>query len=289
MMKRQKLFLLLLVIAVSILSGCSTFCSHQWTDANCTMLKTCTQCGKTEGDALGHSWEEATCEVPSTCARCKETTGSALEHMWAKETEYRYDLTKTVYSICGVCGTKEVKSTSTIQTLINEQGNLFVLPAEEYMKRLDEVYNYGDDSDSRDTTSKPTYSCAWSDETSFGWGVGVDIFTEQSGETVCIASVGFLKSTEDLKSISPDEKNKPLTFDTVVLTTRRENASQTDLFSALIPACDPEVYADGLTRLFLFSEAYSEPVENSGIVYGTIKDEEYMSFLATLGPNNLFE
>ena len=32
---------------------------HSWTEATCTMPKTCTVCGETEGEALGHQWSEA--------------------------------------------------------------------------------------------------------------------------------------------------------------------------------------------------------------------------------------
>ncbi|MBQ9978477.1 MAG: starch-binding protein [Clostridia bacterium] len=37
---------------------------HIWTDATCTDPKTCTVCGKTEGDALGHDY------VDGACSRC---------------------------------------------------------------------------------------------------------------------------------------------------------------------------------------------------------------------------
>lgn len=49
-------------------------CGHQhtWADATCTAPKTCTECGETEGEALGHSWEDATCAAPKTCSVCKD-------------------------------------------------------------------------------------------------------------------------------------------------------------------------------------------------------------------------
>ena len=42
--------------------------------------KTCSICGKTEGEALGHQWMDATCTEPQICSVCKETKGKALGH-----------------------------------------------------------------------------------------------------------------------------------------------------------------------------------------------------------------
>ncbi|MCR5694638.1 MAG: hypothetical protein K6G89_06670 [Clostridia bacterium] len=90
---------------------------HSWIDATCTSKKTCSVCGKTEGNfadhnyakkttestctkkgktvytctACGHSYEEeiklkehswknATCTTPKTCSVCGKTEGSALGH-----------------------------------------------------------------------------------------------------------------------------------------------------------------------------------------------------------------
>lgn len=53
-------------------------CYHRWDDATCTKPKTCSICGKTEGEALGHQWMDATCTEPQICSVCKETKGKAL-------------------------------------------------------------------------------------------------------------------------------------------------------------------------------------------------------------------
>ena len=55
-------------------------CYHRWDDATCTKPKTCSICGKTEGEALGHRWMDATCTEPQICSVCKETKGKALGH-----------------------------------------------------------------------------------------------------------------------------------------------------------------------------------------------------------------
>ena len=69
-------------------------CEHVWVDANCTTPKTCSECGATEGEALGHDWEiiseeEATCTADGSttyeCAACGESkteTVKALGHTY---------------------------------------------------------------------------------------------------------------------------------------------------------------------------------------------------------------
>ena len=48
---------------------------HQWQDATCTEPKTCSVCGKTEGEALGHDWDENSkckrtgCDVSNTITK----------------------------------------------------------------------------------------------------------------------------------------------------------------------------------------------------------------------------
>lgn len=69
-------------LCLFILSGC--LCRHDWTEANCTTEKTCSLCGKIEGEPLGHSWVEATCEFPKTCSVCSATEGQPLAHSEAE-------------------------------------------------------------------------------------------------------------------------------------------------------------------------------------------------------------
>jgi hypothetical protein len=51
---------------------------HSYADATCSLAKTCTRCGATEGSPLEHEWEDATCIAPKSCARCDATVGEAL-------------------------------------------------------------------------------------------------------------------------------------------------------------------------------------------------------------------
>lgn len=51
-MKRWRVILMVAMVAL-LLTGCCL--SHEWADATCEEPKTCTKCGKTEGDALGHT------------------------------------------------------------------------------------------------------------------------------------------------------------------------------------------------------------------------------------------
>ncbi len=74
--------------------------AHQWNDATCTTLKTCTVCGTTEGEMLPHNWEDATCITAKTCKTCGATDGSALGHEW---TTPDVDLCE-VQSTCSRCG-----------------------------------------------------------------------------------------------------------------------------------------------------------------------------------------
>ncbi|MBQ8414619.1 MAG: hypothetical protein IJX58_05175 [Clostridia bacterium] len=91
-------------------NACDTTCNlcgeareasaHQWKDATCTSLKTCTVCGYTEGEMLPHNWEDATCITAKTCKTCGATDGSALGHEW---TTPDVDLCE-VQSTCSRCG-----------------------------------------------------------------------------------------------------------------------------------------------------------------------------------------
>ena len=106
----------------SIISMLPGMHEHTWVEATCVAPKTCSDCGATEGEALGHTeevvpgkaatctedgyidgkkcsvcgevlvaqdtiyakgehtWEAADCENPKTCSDCGETEGEALGH-----------------------------------------------------------------------------------------------------------------------------------------------------------------------------------------------------------------
>lgn len=82
-MKKLSVLILALVCLLAF-TGC---CFHsEWYSATCTTPKTCVECGKTEGEALGHTWVEATCTDPKTCTTCNLTEGEALGHVWQEAT-----------------------------------------------------------------------------------------------------------------------------------------------------------------------------------------------------------
>ena len=70
---------------------------HTFTSATCENPKTCTVCGKEEGDTLPHTPSEATCILPPICTVCKKVCGTALGH------KYR-DATCIAPKTCEVCG-----------------------------------------------------------------------------------------------------------------------------------------------------------------------------------------
>lgn len=115
------------VVAVTVIAMFAThsICFHEWNEASCTVPKTCSICGATEGEPLGHEpglWKtvtEATCtavgERQTTCARCgKEVTDEIpmTEHTpgkWAVAEEYRIESDGSVtpgkeIQTCSVCG-----------------------------------------------------------------------------------------------------------------------------------------------------------------------------------------
>lgn len=112
------LSILCVAISLTVLTACEKTCEHNWKDATCTVPKTCSLCGETEGNALGHTWKEATCTDPKTCSLCGETEGNALGH---KVSEYEVILEPSctaegmeqgVCSFCGETVEREIAKTS---------------------------------------------------------------------------------------------------------------------------------------------------------------------------------
>lgn len=98
-MKHKKLLHLIGTFTVCfMLTGCGH--EHTWSEATCTEPKTCSECGETEGEALGHTWVEATCAEAKHCSVCGETEGEPLAHTWVEATcaEPKH---------CSVCGETE--------------------------------------------------------------------------------------------------------------------------------------------------------------------------------------
>lgn len=68
-------------VALVAANAAGLFHQHTWQDATCTEPKTCSECGATEGEALGHEYSEedkaATCTEPGkkafTCERCGDS------------------------------------------------------------------------------------------------------------------------------------------------------------------------------------------------------------------------
>lgn len=98
-MKKKMTLIVLALVLVLLLTACG--CKHEtWKDATCDTPKTCAECGKTEGEALGHVWLAATCDTPKTCEACGLTEGEAKGHSW---TDAACEDPKT----CTACGLTE--------------------------------------------------------------------------------------------------------------------------------------------------------------------------------------
>lgn len=65
------------ILAMTFVALAMAGCGHEhtWVEATCTEPKHCSECGETEGEALGHELVEATFVSPQTCSRCNETFG----------------------------------------------------------------------------------------------------------------------------------------------------------------------------------------------------------------------
>ena len=87
----------ILAIAICLTMAACGAHEHSWTEATCTAPRTCTECGETEGEALGHTWTEATCTQPKTCSVCGETEGEAAGHVLG-------DANYQEAAVCQVCG-----------------------------------------------------------------------------------------------------------------------------------------------------------------------------------------
>lgn len=110
MKKKLTLIIAMAVTAMAALTGC---CKHEWEEATCVAPRTCSLCGKTEGEVVDHTWVEATCDAPKTCSVCGTTEGEALGH---KFSEAGY-LTPAVCSVCGAEG--EVKPNYFVEKGLN--------------------------------------------------------------------------------------------------------------------------------------------------------------------------
>jgi len=104
-MRRKLVSAALALGMVFTLTSC--FHSHTWEEATCTTPKTCSECGETEGEALGHTWVEASCTDPKTCSVCGETEGEALGHTvenWETVKEASCTEKGEKSGVCTTCG-----------------------------------------------------------------------------------------------------------------------------------------------------------------------------------------
>lgn len=79
--KKTILVIALVAGAIIIILGIGIYFGYYtWDEATCSKPKTCSICGKTEGEALGHRWRDATCTEPQICSVCNQTKGEKLGH-----------------------------------------------------------------------------------------------------------------------------------------------------------------------------------------------------------------
>lgn len=103
------------IVLVIVLFASHAICFHEWSDATCTEPKTCSVCGRTQGEPTGHEWIDATCTEPKTCSKCGGAEGDALGHgEWKWQTTKKATLEELgeKQRICPACGAvSETKKT----------------------------------------------------------------------------------------------------------------------------------------------------------------------------------
>ena len=104
---KKSIFLGFSFLALLILSSCAHLCEvvgHNYSEATCISIPTCSECGDIQGSSLGHNWAKATCTTASICEQCGEERGQPLSptmgHDWV-------DSTCTAPKTCSVCGQVE--------------------------------------------------------------------------------------------------------------------------------------------------------------------------------------
>lgn len=107
--KKRTLVFVGVVVVILIASAMYRSFYHEWSDATCTESRTCTICGKTDGEPLGHVWQDATCTEPKTCSVCGVTEGEALGHSfpddgWVVDTESTCTVAGSRHNTCARCG-----------------------------------------------------------------------------------------------------------------------------------------------------------------------------------------
>lgn len=85
---------------------------HTWEAATCVTPKTCTECGETEGEALGHAFTEASCTDPSACVNCGVIIEPARGHQWQE--------TDDGGMVCSVCQERKAGDAESAKKIIFE-------------------------------------------------------------------------------------------------------------------------------------------------------------------------
>ena len=70
---------------------------HSFNDATCDTPKTCSECGKTDGEPLSHSWVDPTCTENGYCSLCSAPGEAATGHSGG-------NATCATLAVCGSCG-----------------------------------------------------------------------------------------------------------------------------------------------------------------------------------------
>ena len=83
-MKKTICLMLVLCMIIPLCACGEPAHEHTWVEATCTEPKTCSECGETEGEALGHDFAPASYWAPETCSVCGETVGDPLPAAFEK-------------------------------------------------------------------------------------------------------------------------------------------------------------------------------------------------------------
>ena len=130
------------VLALAMVFALSACClKHNYAPATCTEPETCTECGKTRGEALGHTTVPATCTEPETCTVCGATFGEALGHTESAMMEGAIDFVNAeinMYSVCTVCGAELSNTNEKLASFID--GNSFRFTVNDFNARFEKVF-----------------------------------------------------------------------------------------------------------------------------------------------------
>lgn len=274
--KRICLALIAAFIIFEVL-GYATQCKHQWINASCSAPKTCSLCGKTEGEPLDHRWDKATCTKPKTCVVCGQTKGEALGHHWVEATcsapktcsrcgategvalphtpgdpEPAADYVNAVYtvtSVCTVCGEIVEQESVPMISLLND--GKFLFNATEFTERLRKCLE----------KQSSHYSAMLSSPPNETMGIVIDYFDEW------VASVLFTDETSFIQSGREDDR------DISVMIIQFESDDSSDIAGtilALVQACDPALsYSDAqdVGTSIVLSGQKVKAYEHNGINY----------------------